>query len=290
MIDPNKRLSLGALLRTYWLRVTFTWLLTLVETALFALMPLLIGRAIDGLLADGWLRFNQLIALFGTLIVVAVGRRIYDTRAYGGIRVHLGNAQASRSVDDKVSVVNARVLMGRELVDFMEDTAPESMTALVQVIASIVVLVSFHGNLALAADGALVFMLAVYGLASPRFYKLNGALNAASENQVHALESKSPKAIAAHFLVLKKQEVKLSDTEALVVRFNLRGLTQHACSQPLVCGNSTHRHTRSDLLRRDLLLRVPAIGCDATVGVAITHPTERNHQPNQWQPQCTRLG
>lgn len=224
MIDKARKLSLGTLYRTFWLRITVTWVLTLVETALFALIPLLIGRAIDGLLADEWLRFYQLLALFATLIVVAVGRRIYDTRAYGGIRVHLGNAQASRAGDEKVSVVNARVLMGRELVDFMEDTAPESMTALVQVIASIVVLVSFHGHLALAAGGALVFMLAVYGLASRRFYKLNGALNAASENQVHALESKSPKAVAAHFLGLKKQEVKLSDTEAVVYGFIFLGL------------------------------------------------------------------
>lgn len=97
MILPTDSLSLGTIFRAFWLKITITWLLTFVEVALFALMPLLIGYSIDGLLADDWTSFTQLLLVLFALLAVAVGRRAYDTRAYGTIRVELGKAQAARS-------------------------------------------------------------------------------------------------------------------------------------------------------------------------------------------------
>lgn len=210
------RLSVGRLFRVFWWQVGITWTLTLLETSLFALMPLLIGWSIDGLVAGNWTSFRLLVMMLFGLMAVATARRLYDTRAYGTIRVELGKVQAARSVGDPVSVRNARVLMGRELVDFLENTAPEAMTALVQVIVSVVVLLTFHGLLAASSAGALLLMLLIYGLSAPRFFRLNGELNEAAEGQVSALESRSPRRIAAHFLRLRKQEVRLSDTESVV--------------------------------------------------------------------------
>lgn len=216
MIALNDHLSIGMLIRTFWGRITITWGLTLIETALFALMPLMIGRSIDGLLNDDWAPFIHLLLVLTVLLLVATGRRIYDTRAYGTMRVELGKAQAQRGSGDPVSVVNARVTMGREMVDFLEDTAPISMTALVQVVVAVAILLSFHGNLAISAGGALVLMLAIYGVFSRRFFYLNSALNEVAEGQVHTLEGRDPKSIAKHFLGLRRQEVRLSDTESIV--------------------------------------------------------------------------
>lgn len=216
MITLNDHLSIGMLIRTFWGRITITWGLTLIETALFALMPLMIGRSIDGLLNDDWAPFIHLLLVLTVLLLVATGRRIYDTRAYGTMRVELGKAQAQRGSGDPVSVVNARVTMGREMVDFLEDTAPISMTALVQVVVAVAILLSFHGNLAISAGGALVLMLAIYGVFSRRFFYLNSALNEVAEGQVHTLEGRDPKSIAKHFLGLRRQEVRLSDTESIV--------------------------------------------------------------------------
>lgn len=216
MIAISDHLSMGMLLRSFWRRIFLTWALTLAETTLFALMPLLIGRAIDGLLADNWTAFYQLMTVLGSLLLIATGRRVYDTRAYGTIRVELGKAQAERGSKDPVSVTNARVLMGRELVDFLEETAPNSMTALVQVVASVLVLLSFHGNLAIASTGAVAVMLLIYGLFARRFFALNGALNEVAEGQVRVLETLQRRKIAAHFIGLRRQEVRLSDTESIV--------------------------------------------------------------------------
>ena len=216
MFQPDESLSIGLIFRRFWARISVTWALTFVEITLFALLPLLIGWSIDGLLASDNTAFVQFCWALAALVVVSIGRRVYDTRAYGTVRVALGQAQAVKTSGQSVSKANARVLMGRELVDFLEDEAPQAMTAVVQVIASILILMSFHGVLATSAGAAAVLMLIVFGLSSRRFFRLNGALNAQTEQQVSALESRDVKRITAHFTGLRRQEVRLSDWESLI--------------------------------------------------------------------------
>ncbi len=210
------RLSIWTLARVFRWRILVTWTLTILETAMLALFPLLIGRSIDGLLAGELSAFQQLVAAMAVLLVVATGRRLYDTRAYGSMRVALGQAQALRAGDEAVSVTNARVLMGRELVDFLEREAPLSITGVIQVIVALIVLFSFHGVLALSAAAAAAAMLGIYAVTAGRFFRLNADLNQQSEAQVAELESRSLARIGAHLLGLRRHEVRLSDTEAIV--------------------------------------------------------------------------
>ncbi len=216
MILKDHRLSIGTLFRVFWLKIAITWALTLVETILFILIPLMIGFSIDGLIQGDWSDFINLLVIFTALLIFATCRRIYDTRAYGTMRVELGQTLTERSSKHPVSVVNARVLMARELVDFLEKEAPESMTALIQVIASVGVLLSFHIILALSSSGGALITLIIYALFANRFFKLNGNLNLQLEKQVEALESVNLTRIRNHFKLLRKQEVRLSDTESLV--------------------------------------------------------------------------
>ncbi|OBY26677.1 hypothetical protein A9D60_18145 [Leisingera sp. JC1] len=64
---------------------------------MFALIPLLIGKAIDGLLAANFEAFIQLGAVLSGLVLLGTLRRVYDTRAYGLMRVELGKELAKRS-------------------------------------------------------------------------------------------------------------------------------------------------------------------------------------------------
>lgn len=207
-------LTIGTLLRTFRGRISLTWAMILGETALMALIPLFIGFAIDGLLAGGMQELWTLAAIMAALIVVAVIRRVYDTRVYGTVRVELGKAQAARSTDLPVSAVNARLGMGRELVDFLEHTLPEAMAAGVQLVIAVIVLYAFSPVLALAGGLAAVAMVAVYALFHRRFYRLNGALNQQTERQVSILERRKLRPVHLHLLRLRRQEVRLSDTEA----------------------------------------------------------------------------
>ena len=210
------RLSIGTLFRVFRLKIVVTWALTILETAMLALFPLLIGRSIDGLLGGDYTTFCQLIGAMAVLMVVATLRRVYDTRAYGSMRVALGRAQADRAGEEAVSVTNARLLMGRELVDFLEREAPISITGSIQVVVAIVILFSFHGTLALAAGAAAAAMLGIYGLSARRFFTLNSDLNEQSEAQVSALESRDLRRVTAHLVGLRRHEVRLSDTESVV--------------------------------------------------------------------------
>lgn len=209
-------LDILSLIRVFRGRVSITLAMILLETSLLAFVPLFMGFAIDGLLAGSWRELQHLASLMAALVAVSVFRRLYDTRAFGTIRVELGKAQVHRSSKLPVSALNARVAMGRELVDFLEHGLPDALSALVQLTIAIVVLYSFSAALAQAAGATVLFMALIYALFHGRFYRLNGALNNQVEKQVSVLERRSEKLTLAHLSSLRRLEVRLSDTEAVL--------------------------------------------------------------------------
>jgi hypothetical protein len=209
-------LTVLALLRAFRWRITLTWLLILCETALTALVPLFIGFAIDGLLANDTEALFQLIAVLAVLIVVSVIRRTYDTRVFGTVRVEMGKAQAARAANLPISTLNARLGMGRELADFLEADLPLAMTSFVQLIISLIVLYIFDPMLALAGASSVAIMLVIYSLSHARFYRLNGQLNQQTEQQVGILETRKPQRLMTHLTRLRGIEVRISDTESII--------------------------------------------------------------------------
>lgn len=179
-----------------------------------ALIPLLIGLAIDDLIASQVEKLAFLAAVMLVLTTVAVIRRLYDTRAYGDIRVQLGIEVVERHKSQAISTSSARLDMARELVDFLENSVPGLITALVQLIVAFIILWHFHWQLSAAAVAMTLLMLIIYSLFHGRFYRLNGKMNAQKERQVSILTKKRPIAVRQHLLALKHWEIKLSDAEA----------------------------------------------------------------------------
>lgn len=212
----DKALTVTTLLKTFLGPISVTWFLTLCETVLMVLIPIFIGFTIDGLLADNIIPLWHLSAFLIGLTSVSVLRRIYDTRAYGDIRVELGHELVKRSQNIPVSNINARLGMSRELVDFLEQEVPILMTSFVQLIASLIILLSFHIILSAAALGAAFLMLIIYGVCHGRFYRLNEYLNHQTERQINILETRKRNNIFTHLDRLRKLEVRISDTEAYV--------------------------------------------------------------------------
>lgn len=216
MRPHDDRVSIGRLVRRYWPQISLTWGLTIVETILLASLPLLVGWSIDGLLTDNWTAFQGLLGAMGALLLIAVTRRLYDTRVYGTMRVALGRSVVAKANGGPVSKTTARLDMSRELVDFLENEAPMVLTAFIHLILSVIVLFSFHSLLAFAAISAAIASLSVYGIASRYFYRVNGDLNAQTEKQVQVLERGVAQALHTHLFALWHHEVKLSDAEAIV--------------------------------------------------------------------------
>lgn len=209
-------LTIGNLFKVFRLRIALTWAIILAETGLMALIPLFIGFAIDDLLVGRDTAFWQLAGIMGALITLAVIRRAYDTRVYGAIRVEMGKEQVKRAKGVPVSTLNAQLSMGRELVDFLEDTFPMAMASAMQVVISVAVLYAFAPQLAMAAGAATVGVLGVYMLFHRSFYRLNSALNEQTERQVKTLERRALFPALAHLLRLRRLEVQLSDREAVL--------------------------------------------------------------------------
>jgi len=216
MTDPTQRLSIGTLFRDAWGGMTVTWGMILFETAAFAWMPWFMGKAIDGLLVGDGAAFKVWIMGMGVLLLVATGRRFHDTRVFGTMRVRLSRDLIQRSQAHPVSVIHARALMGRELVDFMEAQLPETITALVQMIVSVALLLSFDPVLATSAGLTVVLICIIYGFSARTFLTIHQALNEQMEHQVSVLEKRDLRRVIRYFLGVRRQEVRLSDTEALV--------------------------------------------------------------------------
>ena len=177
------RLDLLAILRLFKMKVLVTWLLVLLENLFMALIPLMMGFAIDGLLAGEVSELVWLAVLLVLLLAVAVGRRAYDTRAYGHIRVELGVALEQRQGAGSLSSRNARLSMARELVDFLEETVPEFFTAIIQILCALVLLAIMDVRLALSALLVTLAMVVFYSLFHQRFYNLTRDINALNEKQ-----------------------------------------------------------------------------------------------------------
>lgn len=209
-------LTIGNLFKVFRLRIALIWAIILVETGLMALIPLFIGFAIDDLLVGRDTAFWPLAGIMGALITLAIIRRAYDTRVYGAIRVEMDKEQVKRAKDVPVSTLNAQLSMGRELVDFLEDTFPMAMASPVQVVISVAVLYAFAPQLAMAAGAAALGVLGVYMLFHRSFYRLNSALNEQTERQVKTLDRRALFPALAHLLRLRRLEVQLSDREAVL--------------------------------------------------------------------------
>ncbi|MEH6403719.1 MAG: ABC transporter six-transmembrane domain-containing protein [Sneathiella sp.] len=210
------RFGFKALFKAFWGRILTTWAILIVENILIALVPLLIGLTIDGLLSK---RFDEFLLMLMTLIAlcfIAVARRIYDTRAYGGIRVYLGSVVEHAHSGVEVSTRNIRLDLSRELVDFLENEVPELITSVIQIAISLIVLALFHLWLGLSSLIVIAGMLFVYSLFHGRFYKLNGDLNSQRERQINILNTGTRVGLFRHLRALRETEVSLSDTEAIV--------------------------------------------------------------------------
>lgn len=212
----DRKLSIGSLIAVFLRKICLTLGLTLLETAMLAALPLLIGLSIDGLLAGNETPFLWLISTLGLLLAIGLGRRVYDTRAYGSIRVALGEAVVEKAKRCSISTVSARLDMSRELARFLEEEVPLVLGAVVQLAVAIVVLYSYHGVLAACAGSAAILALMIYAIFGSRFFAHNAGLNEQTEKQVTVLQSGGGAALRVHLSALRQHEVHLSDIEALV--------------------------------------------------------------------------
>ncbi len=192
-------------------RISITWFGVALENALIAILPLLIGFAIDGLLAGRFIELLMMLGVFSSIIVLATIRRIYDTRVYTKLRLEFGKLVDIAHSKQHVSTRNARLEMSRELIDFLEKDLPEFFTAMIQIVIAVIILFGFYVYLSLSALIAAMLILIIYRLFHKSFYRLNKKLNTQKEQQIVRLERRM---LSRHLHILRILEIRLSDHEA----------------------------------------------------------------------------
>lgn len=203
-----------ALLKRFAGRFALTLTLVVLEAAGWILFPLVIGRAIDSVLADSTRGLYEFAILGIVTMGIAVLRRLVDSRAYARIYVTLGEEMAESAADSSTSTRTARLGMLREIVEFFENSLPELINSVIGLAGTVLILAALNVPVFL---GCLVVALAtvvLYALTGGLTIRYNQGLNDEHERQVDAVDSGDPARLAKHLRAMMRWNIRLSDLEA----------------------------------------------------------------------------
>lgn len=218
-------MNLKSIFSRYRWKIALTIILVLLEAVAMLLFPLVIGYAIDGLIAGSYRGVWQLaIVGFGVLISGSL-RRLYDTRVYSGIYVDLSSETVDKDNTSSTSTLTARMSMLKELVEFFENSFPELIVSLIGLVGTVVILYTLDFQIFLGCLAVLVLILIVFALTGRFTTKLNFHYNNTLEEQVVALENRKREPVRGYMSRLMKWNIKLSDLETLIFGVIWLGMT-----------------------------------------------------------------
>lgn len=209
--------SINSLLLRFRWKILFTFALVTLEALTGILFPLLIGIAIDGLLEDSIDGVLYLSIAGVAALIVGSARRFYDTRIYSGIycRITPEMIQNETNKDASVSRISARTGLLTEFVEFLENSMPEMITALISVVGILAIIATLNIDVFFACLSILGLIVFIYTITGKFNYKLNTKYNNQLEKQVDVLTARDSIAIKSFYQELMRWNVKLSDLETI---------------------------------------------------------------------------
>lgn len=215
MTAQQTDLSLTRLIQRFWKKAIFTWILVLGDGLLHLLFPLIIGRAIDGLLQDDHSGLIELGVLCGLVLFTGAGQRYYDTRVYAGIyrTVSAELVERENRKGSDVSKISARASLFEEFIQFLEDSLPRIIHQLINFTGTLILIAWIDPRIfALCAVGAIVTIL-VFALSEKKITQFHKGLNDEKEKQVTVISRNHPVRVDRHFRNMMHWNVRLSDLE-----------------------------------------------------------------------------
>jgi len=203
-----------ALLKRFAGRFALTLTLVVLEAAGWILFPLVIGRAIDSVLADSTRGLYEFAILGIVTMGIAVLRRLVDSRAYARIYVTLGEEMAESAADSSTSTRTARLGMLREIVEFFENSLPELINSVIGLVGTVLILAALNVPVFLGCLAVAVATVVLYALTGGLTIRYNQGLNDEHERQVDAVDSGDPARLAKHLRAMMRWNIRLSDLEA----------------------------------------------------------------------------
>ena len=216
MADADFKLTHRAIAGKYKLTIAATLGLLFVENLLLLVEPLLLGHAIDGLIAQDRLPFWFFVSVMAATLVVGVVRRIYDTRAYGRIYREVASAMVvdSNARDVNTSQIIARASFVSEFSDFFEYHVPLALMSFITLIGSIMMLSFISPTLSGGAVITAILVSGVFFFSRKRINTLNAGYNDELERRAETLTSRDNSLASSHFGQITRWKIRLSDLEA----------------------------------------------------------------------------
>ncbi len=208
------RVSVRSLARRYRWRIGLSLALILLEGLGYLLAPLVIGLAVEDLLADSYAGLAALAGLAVAIVAVSAIRRVYDARLYASMFEDVAGDVAARekTASSDVSVVAARAGLVEELVAFFQVSVPHLTTGAVGILGTVLILAGIDTRLLVACIALLVLVVIVYAATGRLNLRLNEGYNDELERQVAAL-GHDETSTREHFARLVRWDVKLWDLD-----------------------------------------------------------------------------
>jgi len=203
-----------ALLKRFAGRFVLTLTLVVLEAAGWVLFPLVIGRAIDSVLADSTRGLYEFAVLGIVTMGIAILRRVVDSRAYARIYVTLGEEMAAAAAGSSTSTRTARLGMLREIVEFFENSLPELINSVIGLAGTVLILAALNVPVFLGCLAVALATVVLYALTGGLTMRYNQGLNDEHERQVDAVDSGDPTRLARHLRAMMRWNIRLSDLEA----------------------------------------------------------------------------
>jgi ABC transporter transmembrane region len=216
-IDASRSaVTLKSLFAAHRGRMVLTYALFNVENVLKLLQPLVLGWAINDLLAGRYAGLFLFVAQHLLHMVISGARQMYDTRVYNDIYTGLATEliTGQRSNNEQVSRVAARSAMSRQYVEFFEQHVPMVIRSGYAVVGALLMLGWYDWTLIPLCVGLLVPAVLLNAAYGRKTLRLNRLLHDDLENEVDIIERSDEGEVRRHFDSVGLWRVKLSDAEA----------------------------------------------------------------------------
>ncbi len=202
------------LFRRFAGRFTLTALLVVLEAAGWVLFPLVIGRAIDSVLAESARGLYELAGLGILAMGIAVLRRLVDSRAYARIYTTLGEEMVAKDAGSTTSAKTARLGMLKEVVEFFENSLPELIISTLGLVGTVLILSTLNISIFFGCLVVMAATVTLYALTGRLTTRYNEGLNDEHERRVDIVDSGNPGRVARHLRATMRWNIRLSDLEA----------------------------------------------------------------------------
>ncbi|MCG8326897.1 MAG: ABC transporter six-transmembrane domain-containing protein [Chitinophagales bacterium] len=207
-------MTFQSIFKRFRFRISFTFLLVLLEAGLAILFPLFIGYAIDDALKGAYNGAFLLGGLGVASLIVGSSRRLFDSRFYARIYRELGFDISTRE-GLTPSKQTARLSMLGEMVEFFENSIPQIVNSIIGLVGTLIIVASLNSKIFAGCLVILLFVFLVYALTKNKTIRFNTEYNNAVERQVDILSKNDAPSLKNYLRNLMKWNVKLSDLETI---------------------------------------------------------------------------